>query len=311
MKQDKKRELLPKRENRSEIISDDRFKLNITFALSVGKYFESNNDYINMMKVNKKYKGLTEIYKYNPISDTQLFENIETQHIYNDSEEILQDKFQYINWTKSYIPKTINKRTEFTKSISLRYFSNYEVKEQLKNGVLVISKDFYKINTGTITFLSLNKYNNVKEIYLSDTIEVLENLCIFGLLNLEVIRLPRKRQLKVEGIIAKDCPKLKYVIMSYSLNIGEYNPFLNTALEYINLPSNIKLYDFLQFRNNTIKKIATRESVGEYRYVYVIVDISKEIEDFLRTNVPNYDSMDYVNEEIFVNEITVIFIYKK
>ena len=46
----------------------------------VGKYFKSNKDYINVMKVNKKYEQLVLMYKFNPISDTSLFKNVQTQH---------------------------------------------------------------------------------------------------------------------------------------------------------------------------------------------------------------------------------------
>ena len=58
--------------------------------LIIGKYFESNNDYINIMKVAKRYHDLAEMYHYNPISDTDLFVNIETQYFYSLRDVFLQ-----------------------------------------------------------------------------------------------------------------------------------------------------------------------------------------------------------------------------
>ena len=66
----------------------------------IGKYFESNKDFNNAMKVNKKYEQLVLMYKFNPISDISLFENIQTQHFYNkqDVNNKKDGLYQYIYW---------------------------------------------------------------------------------------------------------------------------------------------------------------------------------------------------------------------
>ena len=38
------------------------------------------------MEVNKKYQRIVLMYKFNPISDIYLFENIQTQHFYKKEE---------------------------------------------------------------------------------------------------------------------------------------------------------------------------------------------------------------------------------
>ena len=48
----------------------------------VGKYLETPADFVNVMRVCSKYQHLTAMYKFNPIGDTSLFENIQTQHFY-------------------------------------------------------------------------------------------------------------------------------------------------------------------------------------------------------------------------------------
>ena len=50
-----------------------KWKLTVDFIMIVGKYVETNNDFINIMKVFKKYKELVLMYKFNPISDISLY----------------------------------------------------------------------------------------------------------------------------------------------------------------------------------------------------------------------------------------------
>ena len=44
---------------------------------------KSNNCYINIMKLNKKYNDLVEMYHFNLINDCDLFMNIEIQLLYD------------------------------------------------------------------------------------------------------------------------------------------------------------------------------------------------------------------------------------
>ena len=76
------------------------FHLTVDFIMIIGKYLESNADFINVMKVCKKYKELVSMYKFNPISDISLFKNIQTQHFYNkqDIDNKKNGLFQYIYW---------------------------------------------------------------------------------------------------------------------------------------------------------------------------------------------------------------------
>ena len=77
-----------------------KWELSTDFIMIVGKYLESNKDFINIMKVCKKYKELVLMYKFNPINDISLFENIQTQHFYerSDVERKKDNLYQYIYW---------------------------------------------------------------------------------------------------------------------------------------------------------------------------------------------------------------------
>ena len=46
-----------------------KWEITIDVMMIVGKYFETNNDYINVMKVCKRYEQLTQMYHFNPIED--------------------------------------------------------------------------------------------------------------------------------------------------------------------------------------------------------------------------------------------------
>ena len=80
--------------------SKEKWQLTVDFIMIVGKYFKSSNDFINVMKVCKRYEELVLMYKFNPISDISLFENIQTQHFYikNDVENKKGKLFRYIYW---------------------------------------------------------------------------------------------------------------------------------------------------------------------------------------------------------------------
>ena len=64
----------------------------------IGKYFERNEDYINVMKIAKKYHDLTAMYHFNPISDCELFENMESQFIYDENYFKKEGMHQYVYW---------------------------------------------------------------------------------------------------------------------------------------------------------------------------------------------------------------------
>ena len=60
--------------------------ITIDIMMIIGKYFEENEDYINVMKISKRYHDLTQMYHFNPISDPTIFENMETQYFYSSDD---------------------------------------------------------------------------------------------------------------------------------------------------------------------------------------------------------------------------------
>ena len=53
-----------------------KWEITIDIMMIIGKYFETNIDYIHVMKLCKRYEQLTQMYHFNPISDCSIFSNI-------------------------------------------------------------------------------------------------------------------------------------------------------------------------------------------------------------------------------------------
>ena len=64
---------------------------------------KSNNYYINIMKLNKKYNDLVEMYYFNIINDCELFINIEIQLLYDckDKKKEGTNKYVYLYNTEN------------------------------------------------------------------------------------------------------------------------------------------------------------------------------------------------------------------
>ena len=131
-----------------------KWKLSIDFMMIIGKYFKTNNDFINLMKVNKKFKKIVLMYKFNPISDTSLFKRIETQHfyIYRDIFYRLRNMYQYIYWIQPYLINDYFKMINSEKCIVKDIFINKLLHFASCNGYLnenstIFNQDYNLINT--------------------------------------------------------------------------------------------------------------------------------------------------------------------
>ena len=71
-------------------------KLNLQCIHQASKYFKSLDDFINIEKAHKKFRGNMELFKYNPISldakTKKFFPNIETYHLYEKGDRKIKTK---------------------------------------------------------------------------------------------------------------------------------------------------------------------------------------------------------------------------
>ena len=254
--------------NNEEIKIDRKCELTIDFMMIVGKYYKKNIDFINTVKVNSIYRELPSMYHFNPISDTSLFENMETQHFYKSEDlmRVVPKMYQYVNWTDSYITNETKIRSNDYPSFFEDYdyndtegelvfkenvinkrpvFTNNLAKKFIVGDTLYVPKEFDRFDriSGFLNPL----FESVKIIYFEDNIRFGEQKTLNNLSdsfdfknddylikyfdNLETIRFPRRYFETYENFVC-NCPKLKRVYIPrefYCLDIV----FNNTRLEEI------------------------------------------------------------------------------
>ena len=125
-----KKETLNKHVTR--VMNKSKWEIDNKLMKTIGRYFNSNEDYINVMKVNKKYKNLTRMYEFNPISDTTMFKHMKIQHFYRSSDKknkLMNMKF-YIYW---YNDKEAKQQPQ------LNEIFKYEIRMENNKGKKMIS----------------------------------------------------------------------------------------------------------------------------------------------------------------------------
>ncbi|KAL7717090.1 Leucine rich repeat protein bspa family [Entamoeba marina] len=170
------------------------------------KYFESSQDFINLICVNSKFRETTEKLRFNPISITslKLFPNIQTQYLYSRSCLKIEGIVKYEIW----------------------YTVTYD--EYLK----------YKENN--------IKYNNVMYIYdnaltygnsIPNEITIMDNYCFASnYLSVQSINLPSKLTKLGDGCFW-NCTSLTLINLPFTLRQLGKECFYNCiSLQSINLP---------------------------------------------------------------------------
>ena len=143
-----------------------KWEITIDFLMIIGKYFESCNDYINVIKVNSKYKELLLMYKYNPISNCDLFPNIETQHFYVYSDIFYRKRsmFRYIYWIPPYLLESyfdmIDNSLCIVKNIYINKFLSFCKSMNFKIGKVYNDDLFNRIKTLMNGYIIFNYNNN-------------------------------------------------------------------------------------------------------------------------------------------------------
>ena len=193
------------------------------------KYFRYSTDFINIMKVCKKYKQLVQSLRFNPIRLTKLnfnlFKNIETQYIFT--------KYDFI------LP-------EFVKKIVMYRVNYQDVKNNttdvFKNVNLVTDDAFDEVpNRFNIKRLMYPENNNIKKIAVPNSYYTVNDICCNGLTNLESIVLPNGlTKLSVKCFM--HCTNLnKIVIPNSVLEIGDLCFMYCKRLKNVNLPIGLQI----------------------------------------------------------------------
>ena len=181
----------------------------IDVILIVGKYFESNKDYINVMKVTKKYHDLVEMYHFNPIEDCSLFNKMETQHLYNKEESHKKNgMIEYIHWYPiEYSELNNNESKDVFKRVEIKRMNgmNKEYPLSIEDGHCIVPNRVTSIGKGCFaecttltsvqfptTLLSIGNGSfyctNIKTINIPDGVTIINNNC-FSWCSLTNVRL--------------------------------------------------------------------------------------------------------------------------
>lgn len=111
-----------------------KWKITVDYMMIIGKYFNRTKDFVNAAKVCKKYQEFIEMYHFNPMSEFELFENIETLVIYdnffNYNNINVEDNEEYLY---NYILNKIDKYFKIVIEYKLTYTQYKTLKEMLGN----------------------------------------------------------------------------------------------------------------------------------------------------------------------------------
>lgn len=302
-----------------QIKIDPKSELTIDFIMIIGKYYENNKDFINVMKLTKKYQELVSMYKFNPISDIRLFENIQTQHFYNedDIENKKDGLYQYIYWYSIHYKQIIN-------DINNKIYNNIYKKVLLDNNitneeVILIKNHFPNINfdfnndtieirkfynTDYINVINVNYLKSIEEedendennkfkqvsINIKDNITEIGSCTYADCWELKNITLPST--LKEIGQQSFNCSGIKSIIIPDSVTeIGLYSFYNCSNLTYIKLSNSLKRIDSA-FHSCNITSITIPNGV-----TYIDSRCFKKCSNLKEVNLP--DTLLEIGEEAF------------
>ena len=270
--------------------------LEFVYVTIVGKYFESAKDFINLMKVCKLYKDILLVYHFNPISDTSLFENLETQYLYSELdvpmpninhvhfEPVSYDTFRYgvIRATDKY--KNIFVRPEYFHLINtdrtdlvykaLRFNSYCKTVEEtdcdeiiiVPNSILYIDRYYFSkfnmeqiIIPNSVQYIGSNCFygcENLIEITIPEGITRLESHLFSNCYNLTSVKLPKHLK-EIGKSVFSECTSIESILIPESVTRISSGAFSNCKnLTLLDL-SNVKIHKISKFMCCKCKNLKT------------------------------------------------------
>lgn len=240
--------------------------LTIDLMLIVCKYFETSNDFINLIKLNSLYKDICSMYFYNPISDTTLFPKIQTQHFYTEEDTKYQIRglFKYIFWNEVDQLTFFNrKENEIYKNVALINYAycrknngvleydNFLLhKGRLNNNLEYIGKKStetnpIEINKGLcivpegITKLGKGCFSNchISKLILPNSLRSIEDFAL-QCNNIKDITIP-EGVTKLGKLVFNKCHKLNSVLLPSTLKIIDEDCFHLVGVRTLKVPESV------------------------------------------------------------------------
>ena len=203
----------------------------------VGKYFDVVDDFCNAEMVNKKYRGMIDKYKYNPVplNDERcrrLFHGVETQHLYSKDDEVWKDgcikghvwwyPVNYGDYRKRKGKSNKYKCVEYTRRNTTRRICN------IPEGVNVL---------GDCCFMQ----RSVSSITIPSTVSVIGMECFNGCISLSSISIPSSVSVIGDQCFCM-CSHLLSIIIPSSVCVIEKECFYGCrSLSSISIPSTVSV----------------------------------------------------------------------
>ncbi|KAL7712295.1 hypothetical protein QTN25_010076 [Entamoeba marina] len=216
--------------------------------LICSKYFETSQDFINLICVNSKFKETTEKLRFNPIpiKSLKLFPKIQTQYLYDEDDKKIERINNYEIWYKIDYDQYLKFKDNNTKYHYIVYTNANRLTygNNLPDNVTELGNQCF-IYCKSITSIDLPL-----------TITKLNNECFWNCSSLQSINLPPT--LKIFGDhCCSHCYSLKSINLPPNLpSLGKGCFSFCSSLTSINLPSSlIELDDECFFRCESLISI--------------------------------------------------------
>ena len=312
----------------------EKWEITIFEMMIIGKYLESNIDFINLMKSCKKYQSLTSRYHFNPIDEISLFPKMQTQHFYKNSEQKKKKgMIKYIYWCDidyyRYLSRSSNE--EFKKvcdfSIVIKRAKNEHIESCIiPEGVTSIQNKcfyYYEYLTRIILPTTLKnigessfEFTNIKCVIIPNGVTSIGDKCFIDCRSLSRVLLPST--LIKMGKRALESTKIENMVIPESVSTISDGCFRNcTKLSSIQLPSTLERIGSDAFGCSGLREIKIPETVtyiGKSVFYYCKRMKKMTISTQLLTNENNdHFSCSGIEEIIIPEGITSIrkkFLFK-
>ncbi|KAL7717901.1 hypothetical protein QTN25_004604 [Entamoeba marina] len=231
--------------------------------LIISKYFNSKEDYINVICVNSKFKETTEKLRYNPIptKSLKLFPNIQTQYLYNEDDIKINgiDLYKVLYDIECYAYLNIQRNNEEYCNIKFSQQSihqgGYIIPDYVKK---IVPKCFFGCGIKTMRMPSLITSipdNCFEDCYYLTDIELPKNLLTLG--NHCFMNCKRLRSINIPSIVQSFgsncfscCYDLSVINIPNSLTyIGSYCFYQCRSIQSIVIPTTINVLEAYTFYN--------------------------------------------------------------
>ncbi|ELP84401.1 hypothetical protein EIN_090840, partial [Entamoeba invadens IP1] len=274
----------------------DRYSMMI-----ISKYFTDMSDYKNMVFICRKFQEIPEMFHFNPISITlntqRYFPNVETLHLYNETDKFLPGYYQYYVHYPIPLYKSIeiNKRRRVICPLKTYSFSHKNDKFLYKDATVFVNKAFCHIRE----YIEMDCSNIIK---FGHSCFAYNNSLVTITLSSNLYEIPDK--------CFYTCAKLKEINLEHIRMFGEFCFYWCDKLSAITLGTNIvksakKAFDGVSSIKNVIApgvKSVDFDVNASISYAFCNIKHKTVTTEYDKNVLPDFLS-DEIRTKVFRNRI--------